>query len=988
MPGQSQQPLRDDIRKWSLDEWNNALYLHFFAVPPDEPVAPIVTLNVTGDDLSVASGSTFTASEARATFIHDVKRAIGASSLAADASRRRRNWDPDHSAIPPFLSHLLFTCMVANDLSEELRWTGNFRIRLSQVLDTQSQPLLDRLRVLWEDLAAWSVRQNLAGAGCRQLRLPRIPDTGYHSIIGYSIRLAVPSRRDQTMLATLFRQNDLYGREPELNSVLRVVGANIRRFSPDFREVFDDFVAALKDKPSAVLALTAFWTAVRNVALAGLEKPGGDSTVARVRMELEDDDGHFWLALTSSTEIRTDEIRSLELPTPRQSPFRFLLTDRDGSSVVNTLFSAERTGPRSEKAFAAIHAAVGEGLLLFEESGDYVFVLSTAFPSSGQLRVLVSDRLKAAFKRAVESAAIRPEITKSAIPGWSEFRGLIVEELRTVDISKFAPLQSVRSLRLTIPPPEIKLRDGIRFGTSFVALSDALPLVEVSGAEQVSVELDSGEWQALEHTADTADTWRFAPALSAVRLLGSHRIVAFAASVPIAERTVHFIETAFSTEYKAPTEPGRWLVESTKIDTVPFPEDAVCVLPLAVPEATRRISTRPAPDTNSATQSSDPEARSLVSLTTLLCSRFSAQRGISEGELVRIMTGELGVTVAKVWPVLRAWLEAGILDVLTDARWRARIYFARAPQLVVHRRSGFLEAVLTGLVPPYLVERFDNLTSAPGLTAVERRSVSTLVPALPRCRSYSLSLLGEFARELNLSDIVQIRAAEELLTNIRTAAAQYSSTSNDSWSLFRLWDWRKRVFTEYSSETNVSGISVEWCRREDGPDRYKVYKDGLLIWWTRSRTWAILAAFTLADVPVFTRESGASIHSRGDSLYLPLPAARIVSWIGPANPGPVMLADGTSVYRYTFHDESARDSVLSKMWPNASLPRPLVSLLTVTRFEAILRSGVGPLVPLPISLRSAFGKLFQGSSHQQPSFVAASSLAGLYALLAVEKGER
>jgi hypothetical protein len=878
--------------------------------------------------------------------------------------------------------------MVANDLAEELRWTGNFRIRLSQILDTQSQPLLERLRVLWEELAAWSVRQNLAGAGCRQLRLPQIPDAGHHSIIGYSIRLAVPSRRDQTILATLFRQNDVDGTEPELNSVLRVVSANIGRFSADFREVFDDFVSALKSKPSAILAHTAFWTAVRSVAYAGLEKTDREPAAARARLELEDDDGTFWLALTSDTEISTDKAHSLALPTPRQSPFRFLLTDRDGNSLVNLLFSSAKTEQRTEKAVAGIRSAIADGLLLFEESDDYVFVLSTAFPSSGQLRALVSDRLKAIFKLAVETASIRPEITKSGMSGWSEWRGLTVEGLRAVDISKFAALQSVRSLRLTIPPPEIKLRGGIRFGTSFVALSEALPQVEVSDAEEVSVELAAGKWQALERGAETADTWHFSHTLAPHQLLGTHRIVAFAESVPIAERTVNFIETAFSTDYKGPTDPGRWLVESTKIDTVPLPEFAVCVLPLSSNQTPGRAPTPAFSETEAKSHPVLAETRSLVSLTTLLCSRFSAQRGISEGELVPIMTGELGVTAAKVWPILRAWLETGILDVLTDARWRSRVYFARTPQLVVHRRSGFHEAVLTGLLPPYLLERFDSFTYAPGLTAVERRSISPLVPSLPRCRSYRLTLLSDLARELNLPDVVRVRAPEELLTNIQTSAAQYSSSSNDSWSLFRQWDWRKRVFTEYPSECTISGISLEWSRRDDGPDRYKIYRDGSLIWWTRSRTWAVLAAFTLARMPVFTAEPGAAMHSQGDSLYLPLPAARVVSWIGPANSGPVTLPDGRGAYRYTFHDERSRDSVLSKMWPDTSDDRHPRSRLTVDRLTNILRTGVGPHVPVPVSVRRALDKLFQGSSLPGPGFVPASALPRLYALLAAaEKGE-
>jgi hypothetical protein len=113
------------------------------------------------------------------------------------------------------------------------------------------------------------------------------------------------------------------------------------------------------------LAQTAFWTAVRNVALCGLEAADRDPSPIRVRLELEDDDGSFWLALTTDTEIHVDDARSLILPTSRQSPFRHLLTDRDGNSLANILFSSKRADPRIEKALRNIRSTIAEGLLQF-----------------------------------------------------------------------------------------------------------------------------------------------------------------------------------------------------------------------------------------------------------------------------------------------------------------------------------------------------------------------------------------------------------------------------------------------------------------------------------------------------------------------------------------------------------------------------------------------------------------------------------------------
>lgn len=566
--------------------------------------------------------------------------------------------------------------------------------------------------------------------------------------------------------------------------------------------------------------------------------------------------------------------------------------------------------------------------------------------------------------------------------------GLTADGLRELKLSRFPALQPVRSLRLTIPPAEIKLRGGIRHGTSFVALPGALPRVEVAGAEQVNIAIGDGKWESLVREEGTADTWRFKTSLSVSQLLGSHRIVAFAASIQIADRTVNFIETTLSTDYKPPTEPGRWLVESTAIDTVTLPEETISSRRLPVRQTRRRPLAAPVVERESRQHFVVSESRSLVSLVSLLCSRFSAQKGIPEAEMVQIMTGELGLTPYKVWPVLRSWLECGILDVLTDARWRARIYFARQPQLVLHQRANFDEAVLTGLVPPYLVERFDNLTATLQLGPVVRHSISPVVPSLARCRSHAVGPLLELARELNLPNLEEVGPPADFVVDVKAAAKKFSSTTNDSWPFFRGWDWKRRCFTERPSEKTASGISVDWCRRDDGPDRYKVYKDGSLVWWTRLRTSAVLTACTLAGIPVFTPEPGAAMTSQGDSLYLPLPAARAVAWMAPANPGPVTLADGRPAYRYLFRDDRSRDSVLSKMWPELFKVRRLTSPLVAAKLGMILRTAIGPQVPVPVTLRRAIDKACDGVPAEKLNMVPLSALPRLYALMAAsERGE-
>jgi hypothetical protein len=247
--------------------------------------------------------------------------------------------------------------------------------------------------------------------------------------------------------------------------------------------------------------------------------------------------------------------------------------------------------------------------------------------------------------------------------------------------------------------------------------------------------------------------------------------------------------------------------------------------------------------------------------------------------------------------------------------------------------------------------------------------------------------LAELAQELNVSEIVQLRDTGDFLTDIRYAATMPPVPAHDSWPFFRKWDWSRRSFSERPSSESVAGISLDWCRRDDGPDRYKLYKNGSLLWWTRSRTWAVLAALTLADEPVFNLGREATIHSRGDSLYLPLPAARVVAWSGPANSGPVTLQDGTSAYAYTFHDERSRDLVLAKMWPQNFELVPTTSGRTLANLSAAFRTGVGPHIPVPVGLKQALDKICEGAAFQPPAVVSLSALPRLYALVDASRGK-
>ncbi len=352
----------EDLRKWTLAEWNEALFRHFFTYPPNANPGPLLRLWVTAQELRLASGAaSCSATEVRQLFITVLREAIDRRTLGLDAERRAIRWHCEDSALPPFLSHLIFTCMAANDVANDLKAVGDFRQRLSLMLRKESHGL-ERLLPLWEQLSEWLAIRNDAGGNCRPLRLPDIPVSGYHSIIGHSIRLAIPSRRDQERLSVLVRNLDLIGTEPDVNAVIRIIENNSGRFSSQFQDLFREFVSDLKSLPASALFHTSFWLAVRESISAQAVKRPDKPKDATGRLELEDDDGKFWLTLVADREIHSGGLQTIPLPAVRTSIYAFAVADTNGRSIVAQILSPKSSDNHSAALLAPFRALAATGI--------------------------------------------------------------------------------------------------------------------------------------------------------------------------------------------------------------------------------------------------------------------------------------------------------------------------------------------------------------------------------------------------------------------------------------------------------------------------------------------------------------------------------------------------------------------------------------------------------------------------------------------------
>jgi hypothetical protein len=120
------------LELWQLDDWNRTLFHHYFAERGDR--TKVTRLAVTSEELSKAVDGVAGPDEARASLVGVLRKSLRLRSLGSDAQRRAAPWDSSADLLPPFVVHLLFTCMVVGDAAEHagIRW------RLPQALESPS----------------------------------------------------------------------------------------------------------------------------------------------------------------------------------------------------------------------------------------------------------------------------------------------------------------------------------------------------------------------------------------------------------------------------------------------------------------------------------------------------------------------------------------------------------------------------------------------------------------------------------------------------------------------------------------------------------------------------------------------------------------------------------------------------------------------------------------------------------------------------------
>ncbi|WNJ89601.1 hypothetical protein [Bosea sp. 685] len=638
--------------------WEEALTRHYLRSDGGFGSAPLSFLDVSGVELARAVGKgPSEAAEALEGFLKIFERKALIDALTHGQSLP----PPIGLRVPGFFSYLVLSCHVAS-VAPEVASSGDYRDRLQDILKMgQGIRSLTGLRLLWEKLPRWIESKRSTGQGYRNVVLP---DYGTMKQIGYSIRIAFPSRHD------LGKMNRLFGHfgdlpSPSASELISIVVPELGlNWSAGFLHAFNDFHAR-RQLGERLLADHPFWVGVLGLRQAA-PGPGVDATF-EIDLTTDSDGQHAY-------SVRTDIGRVIQRLTGQVQ----LSSDQDVVSIaaardeiLDLLASPPPSVPPSlARSFA-------DGVLPFSEI-EWGLWRAERVPTGANVRLLVrDDHLR------------KHDLPRAGKDGWCLLDG----------VTHAQALGVIHRLtgRRPDPAPElarVRVAGGIRMDKAYLGRPGFLPVIEAAeGCAATPTAFDGS------HGSVTASI--------------DGRLVRLAADGPI--EGVWRIAVAEGGVVQA--EPN--LVFEPHAREFPFIE------PDELADGWRPDEPSLTACTPSAVDLVDPHWAGGVTdaaFMDLLEAVFAkGRRGWSEQDIVGLIAPRLPTPYA-VWDVLQLLADSGWMEPRVSRHWRARRWFLRPPRLLAYPKGDAL--LLDGAVPELTRRRFERTAKEMGGTVEWRRSAA------------------------------------------------------------------------------------------------------------------------------------------------------------------------------------------------------------------------------------------------------------------------
>ena len=242
--------------------------------------------------------------------------------------------------------------------------------------------------------------------------------------------------------------------------------------------------------------------------------------------------------------------------------------------------------------------------------------------------------------------------------------------------------------------------------------------------------------------------------------------------------------------------------------------------------------------------------------------------------------------------LIRAWTEAGALDLVRSQTYSSTRLVARRPRFVAVRRGPHVEASLLGLVTRARAAQVRRLAEEFGVVQQDIEPGCPWQPTTIRLRA-SETALKEIGGRAGLDPAEWLawprgsEVPDHLCVDVR-AQELWTDSPPSGFSLAKVWDWAEAEFRR-DVPSSDSGVQLEQRTQRDSCSIYVVLVDGSPRLWTHMRNWALLYAHDRAGRPPFVLNRSGWLTTTGHSpVHLPLSLGRICAVLGEGLAGPIL----------------------------------------------------------------------------------------------------
>lgn len=637
--------------------WEEALTRHYLRSDGGFGSAPLSFLDVSGVELARAIGKgPSKAGDALAAFLTIFRRQALVDALTYGYSPS----PPEGLRVPGFFNFLILSCHVAS-AAPDVASSGDYRHRLQEILKMDHGiQTLTGLRKLWERLPKWIDAKRSTGQGYRTVILPSF---GTMRQIGYSVRIAFPSRHDLGKMERLFGHFAQLP-TPQASALISIVVPELHRhnWSAGFLHAFKDFHAR-RQLGERLLADHPFWVGILSLK-ASTAGPRLNATF-EIELTTDSDGQHAYSVRTDIARVIQKLAREVQI----SSDQHVVNIAAARGEILDLLASPPPSVPSS------LTRSFSEGVVPFSEI-EWGLWRAERVPTGANVRLLVrNDHLR------------KHDLPGAGKDGWRLLDGITHAEATRV-IHRLTG-------RLPDPAPElarVRVTGGIRMDRAYLGRPGFLPVIEAAeGCAATPTAFDGSQGTV------TASIDGSLVRLAADRPIeGVWRIAVAEGGVVQAEPNLVFERDAREFSVTEPDE----LANGWRPDE---PSLAACV-PLEV---------------DLIDPPSNGGASDAAFLDLLEAVFAKGRRGWSEQDIVRLIAPRLPTPYA-VWDVLQLLADSGWMEPRVSRAWRARRWFLRPPRLLAYPKGEAL--LLDGAVPETTRRRFERTAMAMGGKVEWRRS--------------------------------------------------------------------------------------------------------------------------------------------------------------------------------------------------------------------------------------------------------------------------